>query len=95
MTIKPISLSQNGTIRSGSTADLLTPLENLQTGHQLYAPKFKALILDGAVIVNILLTIDASRNMATKYSKNMSKINPTINLSSIRDIVWDSHETKT
>lgn len=84
----PPSLSQFGQLRLGSKSDLLVPLEKIITP-QTESPEIEALILDGAVIVNMLKPRfcksfeDYAKNVFLPYIDNQLKTCSRV------DVVWD------
>ena len=84
----PPSLLQFGQLRLGSNSDLLVPLEKIITS-QTECPEIEALILDGAVIVNMLKPRfcksfeDYAKNVFLPYIDNQLKTCSRV------DVVWD------
>ena len=87
----PPSLSQNGFLRSGKKADLLSCLES-EADTQRQVPECDCIILDGAVIVNMIRPTGCK----TFSDYALQKILPYVEFQLKRvnrvDIVWDTYK---
>ena len=86
----PPSLSQNGCLRHGKKADLLSCLEN-EVDSKRQASECDVIILDGAVIVNMIQPTGCKTFKDYALMKIMPYIVIQLEKADKVDIVWDIH----